>query len=208
MLTIETIMLFFSTSIILALIPGPDNIFVLTHSILHGFRSGIIVILGLSTGVFLHTIAVALGVSVIFQTSPYAFDILKVIGGVYLLYLAFQAFQAGSSSLLNKENMILSPKKIYLRGILMSSTNPKVAIFFLAFLPQFANPTHGSIAIQMLTLGTLFNIAGFLVFSVISFFAGRLGAWLNRSQKAQTILNRIAGIIFFTLALKLLLSEY
>ncbi|MFT5660695.1 MAG: threonine/homoserine/homoserine lactone efflux protein [Sulfurimonas sp.] len=207
MLPIETTILFFTTSIILALMPGPDNLFVLTHSALHGFKSGMIVILGLCTGVFIHTIAVTLGVSVIFQTSQVAFDILKVIGAVYLLYLAWQAFKAASTSLDNKVKTISSAKKLYFRGILMSSTNPKVAIFFLAFLPQFADPLNGSITIQMLILGTMFNVAGFLVFSIVSFFAGHLGEWLKNSQRAQTILNRIAGTIFMGFAIKLAVSE-
>ena len=207
MLPVETIAIFLSASIVLALIPGPDNIFVLTHSALHGFKSGMIVILGLTTGVFLHTLAVAFGVSVVFATSQIAFDILKIIGALYLLYLAWQAFKAGSSSLQNKEKTNIPLKKLYFRGVFMSSTNPKVAIFFLAFLPQFANPEHGSIMVQMLMLGTIFNIAGSSIFSVVAFFSGRLGHWLQTSPRAQTILNRIAGTIFLGFAIKLAVSE-
>lgn len=207
MIPIETIVLFLAASIALALTPGPDNIFVLMQSALHGRKAGILITLGLCTGLLVHTTAVSLGIAVIFQTSELAFNVLKIVGALYLLYLAFQAFRAGSTDLKAEDAQPLVWQKLYSRGIIMNITNPKVAIFFLAFLPQFANPSQGSITAQMIMFGALFIAVTLLVFGVIAWFAGFLGEWLKSSEKAQIILNRVAGTVFAGLALKLAISE-
>lgn len=203
----DTAILFFSASIALALAPGPDNLFVLTQSALFGRRAGLLVTLGLSTGLLVHTSAVALGVAVIFQTSALAFNALKVAGALYLLYLAWQAFRAGAATLKATESVTVSSRKLYLRGIVMNLTNPKVAIFFLAFLPQFADPAIGPVAVQVVVLGGLFIIATMLVFGAIAFFGGLLASWLSGSDTAQIIMKRIAGLVFVGLALRLLASK-
>ena len=173
MLPIETLLAFFSAALLLALVPGPDNIFVLTQSIFQGKKSGIMVMFGLCTGLIFHTLAVTLGVAVIFQTSAIAFTILKIIGAGYLLYLAWQIFKAPSEKIDTKNNRIIDYKKLYYRGIIMNITNPKVSIFFLAFLPQFTNPNLGPIPLQMLLLGILFLIAALLVFSLIALYRAK-----------------------------------
>jgi len=134
-----------SASILLALAPGPDIIFVLTQSMTKGSRSGIVIALGLCSGLIFHTSAVALGVAVIFQTSIIAFTILKCVGAAYLLYLAYMAFKDASKSKLEAQNAPVDLLSLYKRGILMNITNPKVSIFFLAFLPQFTNPNWGAL---------------------------------------------------------------
>lgn len=207
MIPIDTLTLFFAASVALALAPGPDNIFVLTQSALHGRLSGFIVTLGLCTGLLVHTAAVSLGVAAIFQTSALAFSALKAIGATYLLYLAWQAFRAGATQFSAQGSAPLSRRKLYSRGILMNVTNPKVAIFFLAFLPQFANPANGSLALQMITLGAVFMLAALIVFGAIAWAAGFIGDWLKRSQRAQVVMNRCAGTIFAGLALRLALSK-
>jgi len=207
MIPIDTVVIFLAASIALALAPGPDNIFVLTQSALYGRKTGILVTLGLCTGLLVHTAAVSLGVAAIFRTSALAFNILKIGGAVYLLYLAFQAFRASASNLGEGEREKPAGRKLYSRGIIMNITNPKVAIFFLAFLPQFANPSSGSITIQMLMFGALFIIATLLVFGAVACFAGFLGDWLKGSAKAQIIMNRIAGTVFIGLAFRLAVSD-
>lgn len=207
MIPIETLALFLTASVALALAPGPDNIFVLTQSALHGRKAGILVTLGLCTGLLVHTAAVSLGVAAIFQTSALAFNLLKIVGALYLLYLAFQAFRAGATQLDQEGQTKLAWQKLYTRGIIMNITNPKVAVFFLAFLPQFADPAIGSITVQMLMFGALFIVTTLLVFGVVSWFAGFFGEWLKRSEKAQIMMNRIAGTVFIGLALRLALSE-
>ena len=207
MLAAETISAFFIASVLLAFAPGPDNIFVLTQSALQGKLSGLMVVFGLCTGLLVHTGAVAFGVAVIFQASALAFTLLKFIGGGYLLYLAWHAFRVSPE----KINMHGGQEKavgiLYRRGIIMNLTNPKVSIFFLAFLPQFADPQRGPISLQMIVLGGIFIFATILVFGSIALIGGVLGDWLNRSERAQRTMNRIAGTVFIGLALKLVTVE-
>ncbi|MBN1958508.1 MAG: LysE family translocator [Desulfuromonadales bacterium] len=207
MLSIEALITFFTASILLGLAPGPDNIFVLTQSALRGRGSGLIVMLGLCTGLLVHTSAVALGVAIIFQTSALAFSILKFIGAGYLIYLAWQAFRASAEKIQDATDGSVNYWKLYCRGIIMNITNPKVSIFFLAFLPQFADPNRGPVAYQLLLLGGLFIVATILVFGSIALLAGTLGQWLNRSSRTQSVLNKLAGTVFIGLAIKLATAE-
>jgi len=207
MIPIETVTIFLSASIALAFAPGPDNIFVLTQSALHGRKAGLLVTIGLCTGLLVHTAAVSLGVAAIFQTSALAFNILKIVGAMYLLYLAWQAFKTGVTPINESAEPQMDLRELYYRGVIMNITNPKVAIFFLAFLPQFADPTIGSITIQMMMFGGLFIIATLLIFGGIAWSAGFLGEWLKGSEKAQVNMNRIAGTVFTGLALRLAISE-
>ncbi len=208
MLSIEILIAFFSASLLLALVPGPDNIFVLTQSIFQGKKSGLVIMLGLCTGLIFHTLAVTFGVAVIFQTSVIAFTILKIVGAMYLLYLAWQIFNAPSEKIDNKNNSIsIDYKKLYYRGIIMNITNPKVSIFFLAFLPQFTNPALGTVSLQMLFLGALFIIATILIFGSIALLSGSLSKVFNKSEKSQKFLNKLASFVFLGLAIKLITTK-
>ena len=207
MLDFQTIILFVTASTLLAFAPGPDNLFVLTQSMSKGAKPGIFVTLGLCTGLVFHTTAVALGVAAIFQTSILAFNILKYIGAAYLLYLAFMAWKSSSKSSIKANKQNLSNFKLYKRGIIMNITNPKVSIFFLAFLPQFTNPTSGNVTLQIFMLGAIFMLCALVVFSSIAMIAGKLGNWFNRSPNAENILNKISGTVFAGLAVKLALSS-
>lgn len=207
MLSLETIISFFTASVLLGLAPGPDNIFVLTQSALRGKGPGLIVMLGLCTGLIVHTIAVALGVAIIFQASAIAFSALKFIGAGYLIYLAWQAFKASAKKIQGEPGEIKNYRTLYCRGIIMNVTNPKVSIFFLAFLPQFADPARGPISMQLLMLGGLFILATILVFGSVALLGGTLGQLLNRSDRTQNILNKVTGTVFLGLALKLATTE-
>ena len=207
MLAAETICAFFIASVLLAFAPGPDNIFVLTQSALQGKLSGLMVVFGLCTGLLVHTGAVAFGVTVIFQASALAFTFLKFIGGGYLLYLAWHAFRASPEKINMHGRQEKAVGILYRRGIIMNLTNPKVSIFFLAFLPQFTDPQRGPISLQMVVLGGIFIFATILVFGSIALIGGVLGDWLNRSERAQRTMNRIAGTVFIGLALKLVTVE-
>lgn len=208
MLPVDTLVLFLGASLALALAPGPDNIFVLTQSAMHGRKAGLWVTLGLSTGVLVHTSAVALGVAAIFQSSELAFTVLKVIGAAYLSYLAYQAFRAKAEPIDRGSDMTIASHKLYVRGIVMNVTNPKVAIFFLAFLPQFADPALGRVSSQVLVFGMVFVLATLLIFGLIAWFSGFIGEYLHRSEGVQVIINRVAGLVFAALALRLLLVEF
>lgn len=207
MLPVESLIAFVTVSALLSIAPGPDNIFVLTQSALYGKKSGVLVTLGLCTGLIVHTTAVALGVAVVLQTSIIAFTALKIIGALYLAYLAWQAFQATAQPLEATGSTFRTSGALYRRGIIMNITNPKVSIFFLAFLPQFTSPENGPIAPQIFLLGGLFILVALIIFSAIAIAAGALGSWFNNSPKVQVYLNRIAGTVFAGLALKLITSS-
>jgi len=207
MIPIDVAFLFVGVDLALAMVPGPDNIFVLTQSALHGRFAGFIVNLGLATGLLFHTTAVAFGVAVIFQTSQYAFTVLKYVGAAYLLYLAWKAFHASKSQLSEEKAPLETARKLYLRGLVMNIANPKITIFFLAFLPQFVDPVNGALVPQFYQLGFLMMVTTIVIFGTIAMAAGLLGDWLKRSPKAQIWINRASGIVFVALAAKLALAE-
>ena len=203
MLSLQTSLAFFSVSVLLALSPGPDNVFVLVHAAQHGVRAGLLVVLGLCSGLLFHTAAVALGLAALLAASPLAFDVLKGVGAAYLLWLAWLSWRAPTGLLEGQAAEDLSPAQTYARGIVMNATNPKVAIFFLAFLPQFVEPAQGPVQWQIAQLGACFGLATLLVFGGIAALAGRFGQRLRESARAQQILNRAAALVFAGLALRL-----
>jgi threonine/homoserine/homoserine lactone efflux protein len=202
-----TIFMFFTTSVLLALSPGPDNLFVMSQAAQHGRKAGLLVTLGLCTGLLFHTSAVTFGLAALFQASAAAFAVLKFTGAVYLLFLAWKSYSAetmtGTNVVTDRQNLFA----LYCRGIIMNITNPKVSIFFLAFLPQFADHSRGSLTPQLLLLGGIFVIATIVVFGLISILAGVFGAHFRKSTFAQKVITRAAAAIFAGLALKLALTQ-
>jgi threonine/homoserine/homoserine lactone efflux protein len=207
MFDINTLIMFFTASILLALAPGPDNLYVMSQSMLKGRAAGLMITLGLCTGLIGHTTAVALGVVVLFQTSSVAFMVLKFAGAAYLLYLAWKSFRASEGTLQMQKSVEATSWYLYRRGVIMNITNPKVSIFFLAFLPQFSNPSKGSIPFQLMLLGGMFILSALVVFSSISYLAGMIGGWFLKSKRAEKILNIAAGTVFTALAIKLALTR-
>lgn len=203
----KILLMFFTTSALLALSPGPDNLFVMTQSAQHGRKAGLLVTLGLCSGLLFHTAAVTFGLAAVFKASTAAFTILKFAGAGYLLYLAWLAFRASAESGAVAVSEKMSSASLYRRGIIMNISNPKVSIFFLAFLPQFADPAKGSLSWQLALLGCVFIAATIIVFGAISILAGTLGERFRESAFAQKVLNRAAGAIFTGLALKLALAQ-
>ena len=200
----DTAVAFFMASTLLALAPGPDNLFVLTHSAIYGRRAGFAVLCGLCTGLVAHSLAVALGVAVIFETSRWAYAGLKVVGAAYLLYIAWQIFKAPVIRIQGAIRQGYSIGRLYRRGIILNITNPKVSLFFIAFLPQFTDPTRGPVWGQILLLGSLFILATFMVFGGVVVIADKIGAWINKSARSQKILNYSAAVILVGLSLSIL----
>ena len=207
MIPLDVMLVFIGVAAALAAVPGPDNIFVLTQSALHGRLAGLIVTLGLASGLMFHTTAVAFGVAVLFQTSQYAFVVLKYAGAAYLLYLAWKAFTATTNKFEGAKTNSETVPKQFLRGLLMNIANPKITIFFLAFLPQFVDPVHGSMTGQVYQLGALMAVTTVVIFGSVALAAGALGAWIKGSPRTQIWLNRISGVVFVALALKLASAE-
>ncbi len=202
LLSIETIITFITASVVLSLVPGPDNLFVMSNSALKGWRIGFYTTLGLCTGLIGHTILVGIGVSVIFQTSTMAFNGLKIIGAFYLVYLAWLSVQ-------NKEINIggasenSTSRSYYFTGVIMNLTNPKVAIFFLVFLPQFINSNNDNVTSQIFLLGLLFICSAFFVFTSIAYLSSFLEGILKKSKTVNKNLNLLAAIIYIALAINL-----
>ena len=204
MLPLEISAVFFVTSLLLALSPGPDNTFVLLQSALLGRSAGLKIVAGLCTGLIFHTLAVALGLAALLATLPWAYRALTVAGALYLLYLAWQAWHVPTIEP-EASAQALSSRQLYRRGVVMNLSNPKVSLFFLAFLPQFTRPELGALAWQVLALGLLFMLATAVVFGALAWFAARLGSGLRRSPRGLVWLNRISAAVFVILAARLLL---
>jgi threonine/homoserine/homoserine lactone efflux protein len=201
-LSFETIIAFVTASVVLSLVPGPDNIFVMTNSALKGWKVGFYITIGLCTGLIGHTILVAIGVSVIFQTSLLAFNGLKIIGACYLVYLGWLSLQSKELKIGASESENAN-KSYFVTGVVMNLTNPKVALFFLVFLPQFVNPKNGSVTIQIFQLGFLFILSALFVFSSIAFLGSFLEAYLKKSSTVNKNINNIAALVYFALAINL-----
>ena len=203
---LDTLAAFFGVSVLLCLSPGPDNVFVLFQSALNGRKAGLSVVLGLCSGLLVHTAAVALGLAAIVAASETAFTVLKLTGAAYLVWLAWQAFRAPVGPL-SAQAEPAGFGRMYLRGVVMNLSNPKVTIFFLAFLPQFVDRTQGGTALQVLWLGAAFIVATLLTFGAIAVFAATFGQALQRSARAQRVLNWGAGTVFLGLAARLAISQ-
>ena len=201
-LSTETIIAFVIASVVLSLVPGPDNIFVMTHSALKGWRIGFYTTLGLCTGLIGHTVLVSIGVSVIFQTSAVAFNGLKIIGACYLLYLAWLSVQNKELNLGGDDNDSTN-RSYYLTGVIMNLTNPKVALFFLVFLPQFINTGNDKVTLQIFSLGLLFIVSALCVFTSIAYLASLLEDILKKSKTVNKNLNILAALIYVALAFNL-----
>src|SRR5690606_27616688 len=203
MLPFDTLLAFFGIAVLLALAPGPDNLFVLMQSALWGRRAGLFVVLGLCTGLLGHTAAVAAGLAAMFAASPMAFTAMKLAGAAYLAYLAWQALRDPGTAAQSERPPALSRGALYRRGSIMSLANSTGLLFFCAFLPQFVAPAHGPVGLQIVVLGAVFMLATLLVFGAIAFFSGAFGQLLQRSPTASRWLNRLAGMVFLGLAVRL-----
>lgn len=195
---LEASMAFFAAALILAIAPGPDNIFVLTQSALFGAGAGIATTAGLAAGLCIQTAAVAFGVAALLRAWPAALLIVKIFGACYLCWLAWLSLRAGPAATGNAS--FPGYASLLRRGVVMNITNPKVLLFFLAFLPQFCVQGAGPYWLQILYFGFLFIIAAMLVFCAIALMGGRLAPWFNRSERAQLFAHRLAAAIFVGLA--------
>lgn len=208
MFDITTLLMFISASFLLCLAPGPDNIYVLTQGMTKGKKAAIITTLGLTTGLIVHTSAAAFGISVIFQTSELAFNIVKFIGAAYLLYIAYQIYRHRDEPLdLSTSDNKGEFKKLYAKGFIMNVLNPKVSIFFLAFLPQFVNIEAGNIPMQMIILGAIFMVLTILTFSSIGIAGNILSSKLLNKPSIVKYMNVLTSFVLVGLAGKLALSQ-
>ena len=207
MMELSTWLAFAGSSLALSIAPGPDNLFVLTQSAVYGRKAGLIVVLGLCTGLVINTLAAALRLAAVVAALPALLRAIKLAGAVYLLYLAVMAWRHAAAGNSGTQSVQLSDAALWRRGVIMNLTNPKVQIFFLAFFPQFVKAgTDGwALAAQMVVQGATFIAATGLVFSAIAWGAGTLADKL-RTPAFQTWLNRGSAVIFVLLALFTLIN--
>ena len=192
---------FFGASLLLAIAPGPDNLFVLTQSAVYGVRSGLLVVLGLMSGLVVQTLCAACGVAAVVAAVPALFMAIKMAGAAYLLYLAWGAWTHAGDAVNSGKPVELTSMQLWRRGLIMNITNPKVQIFFLAFFPQFVAPETTGLALvmQMVIQGATFILATLIVFSAIAWAAGAAADRL-RSPTFTLWLNRVSAVIFVALA--------
>lgn len=204
---ISTLFAFLGAAIILTIMPGPDNLFVLAQSITQDKKAGIATSLGLCTGLLVHISAAVLGISAIIYQSTIIFSIVKFAGAAYLLYLAWQSFRAKGDPFSLQQQNVQAYVKLYKKGILMNILNPKVSLFFLALLPQFVHPSQGHVALQMLILGIVFLVQALVLFILFSLFAGKVRNMIIGQPAIAKRLNMIQGILFTFIGIQIAISK-
>lgn len=203
---LSTFLYFLIASMLLTIAPGPDIMYLLAKSLADGARSGISLALGLTTGLIFHTSLVIIGVAAIIQQSPLAFAILKYAGAAYLLYLAWGAFHAQGNLKLNAVNKSGSYFKLYRRGVIMNVLNPKVLLFFLAFLPQFVDLNSDSVSLQIAFLGFIFGLQTLIIFSLVAICAGKVRDYILNIKNFNKIMGYVQGIVLLLISLALIIS--
>lgn len=206
---IQNFWVFAFTGLMLNLTPGNDMIYVASRSTGNGIKAGIVSALGITAGCFVHVFAAVIGLSAIISGSATAFNVIKYLGVAYLLYMGCRALFSSKKSLqLSAEkNNTLSYGKIFSQGVLTNVLNPKVAIFFLAFLPQFLKISDGAAHWEILFLGTWFNISGAIVNIVVAILFGKMGVWLSSWPAFIRWQERITGIVLIGLGIKLAITK-
>ncbi len=195
---------FLSAAILLNLSPGPDIAFILGHTIRSGMRSGFAALLGIWSGACLHVLMAAAGLSAILAASALAFSTVKWIGAAYLIWLGIQALRSkGEGAWIREKGKTLPVSRIYRQGIMVSLLNPKVAIFFLAFLPQFVVEGAGPVWAQLLLHGSLIIVVAAFIEPPLILLGGRLSEALRRNRSLGLWLDRGLGTLFVALGVRL-----
>ena len=197
---------FLAASLVCIAAPGPDSLGVLSLGLSRGRRAGMGYAAGCALGCLTHTTWASLGLTALVAASPAAFGAMKFAGAAYLCYLGVKALRSQGASLETKSEPAGDTRQFLMRGFVSNALNPKVALFFLAFLPQFVNP-RGSVGLQMLILGACFGVMSLTVFSLIGHFSGAIGAWLRRRPYVSKWLDRATGCLFLGLGVRLALAK-
>ena len=216
MFGIENYLGFILTGILLNITPGSDTMYIITRSISQGKKAGLYSVLGIVSGILVHTVLAALGLSIILANSPLAFTIVKYIGASYLCYLGFKMLTSKSESVIadglpNTEKLTqaktLNYKQIYRQGVLTNTFNPKVALFFIAFFPQFIDPSYAHSTLSFLILGLIFALTGLIWCLCLALLASRFSEKLRENPAIESMLNKFSGVVFIGLGIKLLTEK-
>ena len=199
--------LFIGVSWALIIAPGPDMFYVITRGMAHGRKAGILSAIGVICGILVHTTAAALGLTLVLQTSAFTFLLVKYVGAAYLIYLGVGAWRDKSTFSLQTSTSGASSRVLFWQGVLSNVLNPKIAIFFLAFLPQFVDKGSSHIMLQMVILGLTFAVMGLCFLLVVGYSSGAIGGWLTRRPHYAQFFRRLAGGILIGLGIRLALTE-
>ncbi|NYE59696.1 threonine/homoserine/homoserine lactone efflux protein [Duganella sp. 1224] len=199
---------FLGAAMLITISPGPDNLMVLSVGMTRGRRQGMVFGLGCALGCLSHTLLAALGVSALIKASPLAFGALKLLGGAYLIWLGIGALRSrGGARVEGGALPDESLGRLFTKGLFANMINPKVVLFFLSFLPQFVVAARGDAAWQTAQLGVVFTLQAVLLFGLLGYFSGAVGAWINRTPSAGKWMDRVAGAVFVGLGLRLIIAR-
>jgi threonine/homoserine/homoserine lactone efflux protein len=202
---IETLLSFSLATVALALSPGPDNIYVITQSLVNGTKSGIATTAGLISGCIVHTALLAFGVSALITASESIFYIIKIFGALYLLYLAFTVYKSDASVAFSDDAPKKSHWELFKQGVFMNLVNPKVMIFFLAFFPAFLWDTTENTVFQFFTLGITFMLVSFVIFSSLAVLAGSIKQFMTKQKSAGRVMKWLQIIVFVGISIYILI---
>jgi threonine/homoserine/homoserine lactone efflux protein len=191
--------LFLLASAVLLLTPGPAVLYIITRSVAQGRRAGLVSVCSIEVGNFMHVIAATLGLSALLLSSALAFTIVKYLGAAYLIYLGLRTLFTREASQAIVSSQPQSLRRIFAQGVVVATLNPKTALFFVAFLPQFVDPARGAIAAQMLALGCIFVLLAVLSDSMYALLAGTVGRWLKGSRSVRRAERYLVGSVYIGL---------
>lgn len=205
----SSLILFLTASVVLIIAPGPDNILVLTRGVTLGRKAALVSAGGAGTGLMFHSLLAAAGLSALLQQSALAYSAVKYVGAAYLIYLGVRALMDRQRFVLSEDVApTLGLGRVYAQGVASNVFNPKIAVFFLAYLPQFVSPASGEgVALQLFVLGLFFALMTWAAFSVIALLSGALGGWLRSKPRTANGLSWLTGGVLVALGLRLAFSE-
>jgi threonine/homoserine/homoserine lactone efflux protein len=196
------LLLFSTAALILLVIPGPSVLYVVARSLDQGRRAGLASTSGISTGTLAHVVAATLGLSALLLSSATAYSLVKYAGAAYLFYLGIKKFRERPNLASEEKHVQALPlRRVFVQGVVVEALNPKTALFFFAFLPQFVNPARGQVSLQFLTLGMLFTLLGFTSDSIWALTAGSAAGWLRRNQSFSRNQRYISGTVYLGLGM-------
>lgn len=199
--------LFLVASALLTIAPGPDIVYVLTRGISQGTRAGIAAALGFATGCIFHTVLAAVGIAAVIRSSDLAFNVVRYAGAAYLVWIGIQALRHRAAFSIEGASDARALATIYRQSVVGNMLNPKVTLFFLAFLPQFVNAQAGGVAWQLALLGAIFMVQTAIIFGAVALFSGWLGAWIRRKPAIGQRLNVFAGMTFIALGIRVAIPD-
>ena len=207
MIPLHDLLIFCGACLLLVLTPGPNMIYLISRSICQGRMAGVISLFGVVAGFMVHMLAAAIGLSAIFVAVPMAYDLLKFAGAAYLLWLAWLAVKPGAKSMFEPRALPAdSPRRLFMMGFLTNLLNPKVAIFYVSFFPQFINPERGSVFLQSMVLGLTQTTVSFTINLIIALSAAGIATWFARNPVWLAAQRYVMGFVLAALAIRLLLE--